>query len=349
MRNRLFILSFFISILFSVSSYGQARLSIQGRFFDNDTLALDRQIYRTNLVVRNTGNRDFLGGLNVLIAADTTGFGRVDTLVSIAVEDSLEIKRGEFKVEPVQFAFNSLRFIDGGVVVVWPVGLSINRDTVLIDSLRDTAVIEIVPDGNPKLEVKEIRSGLPDTARLGDTLELIVVVQNEGDLDARQRAFFLKHQTEGIAESEDSTLVQTEGLLAKRRNELLVPLKLAVNESQFNRGGNVIVVWPVGLGLTPDSLRDTLYVDWKAGIGEKQVPVHIYPMPFQTEFQFEFPQKIEFECVRIFDANGREVPIEITDERVRLTKPLPTGMYFLEIRTTSGDTFRKRLISLSVE
>lgn len=202
--------------------------------------------------------------------------------------------------------------------------------------------------GSAQLSVDQTTGivGLPDSANMGDTLNLSYKVINKGPLPLVNTPILSWMSVNGnlIATPVDSSFVSNFAV----GDTIVVPINSFIVSPQNNNNGgaNVVVVWPTAPGgNTDDTLRDTMHVDQpnsSAPIVEDILQA--FPNPFDNllRIKYEGPEQLGY--VTLLDSRGRE-SMRIPDSQLNInTEHLKPGYYTLIVETSNGRLVSKKLL-----
>ncbi|MBI2271752.1 MAG: T9SS type A sorting domain-containing protein [Bacteroidetes bacterium] len=190
-----------------------------------------------------------------------------------------------------------------------------------------------------------------DTATLGSSDRLSVTVKNTGNL-AFNGKIYIDYKSNGA--SGGTTPVKfdsTKAAVNFNANDTLVfsPTYFIIDQQNFRKGPNIVVVWPRANGVTAiDSGKTTIIVIDPLGISDVLVPENgfvLYPNPaYSRIYILPIDSKIGIENVRIFDNVGNLVKTLKCNNNLIDIDGLESGLYMLEIETTTHERFVKRFL-----
>jgi hypothetical protein len=115
----------------------------------------------------------------------------------------------------------------------------------------------------------------------------------------------------------------------------------------YAAGDNIIVVWPYSSNTSFDTYSTHMYFSITTGINSPHEPTFsTYPNPVSKFIRVNYADENKVEQVRIYDLAGREVySIREAVRTIDLDAAgVLDGIYFLEIRETSGKTTVKKIL-----
>lgn len=201
-----------------------------------------------------------------------------------------------------------------------------------------------------KLSVTRVRF-TKDTATMGSSDRLSVTVKNTGNL-AYNGKIYVDYKSSGA--SGGTTPLKFDSTTAAvnfNANDTIVfsPIYFVIDQQNFSKGPNIVVVWPRANGVTAiDSAKTTLIVINPLGVSEELIAENgfvLYPNPaYSRIYILPADSKIGIENVRIFDNVGTLVKTLKCNNNLIDIDGLDSGLYMLEIETTTNKRFVKRFL-----
>jgi hypothetical protein len=182
-------------------------------------------------------------------------------------------------------------------------------------------------------------TGLPDTARYGDTIrDMKVWVVNRGVLPLTNVLVQIMASPNQDAPFLLGVLDLTQGLLIAPGDSVQVPMDdYTVSPQNSNGGSNVIVIWPTAPGTQPDdSAGGSYWVEEITAMDENLSSSHsamLYPNPGSGIFYLKLAGETwEDGVVQLYHPNGQLVAMRSVNHGGMLdVNDLPEGLYLYQI------------------
>lgn len=146
----------------------------------------------------------------------------------------------------------------------------------------------------------------------------------------------------------DTTLYTTSNF--QMNDSLLVTVFYTYTPTNFQPGGNTIVIWPMRVSgttaTTLDSLFKPVFIQGGVGMPEpKGYQFRLYPNPAKDELRLHFPDPEAVRELRLYDVLGSLVRSYPYQDRIGLEER-PAGVYFLEAVFTDGRRNLQKVVKL---
>jgi hypothetical protein len=181
-------------------------------------------------------------------------------------------------------------------------------------------------------------TGLPDTARYGDTLRNINVwVVNRSVIPLTGILVQIMASPNQDTPFQLGLLDLTQGLLIAPGDSVQVPMDdYTVSPQNSNGGSNVIVIWPTAPGTQPDdSAGGTYWVEESLAAADLASATSLlpYPNPGSGVFRLKHTQEsLEGGTVRLYQSSGQLVAMRSLDASGLLDfTDMPEGLYAYRI------------------
>ena len=192
----------------------------------------------------------------------------------------------------------------------------------------------------------------PDTVLMNQTQFPSVVVRNSGPTPY-QGTLQVAYQSQNPAGTIGYLYFNNATIVVNANDTvwLTPPNGFTFDSSYFKVGNNVVVVWPVATASVAliDSITQNVYVNTLSGLPHAEVAEPaLYPVPARETLVVRPADGSRIERVRIFDIEGREVPVRQSTngvgEIIVFLEGLPSGPYILESITSHSIPFRSRFM-----
>jgi hypothetical protein len=196
--------------------------------------------------------------------------------------------------------------------------------------------------------------GFPDSAMAGQSFPITTIVSNSGGTPFQGTLqIAIQSQTFGSPGAIDYLYFNNTPIiiLAGDTVHLTSPNGYSFDTTFFRPGNNVVVVWPVSSQILQiDTAITSLYLITFSGIQEVgEHPIVLSPVPAREIIRVKTGSEIPIEHVRIYDCQGRSVPVRSGQEDngfVIYLEGLPAGQYVLEAMFRNSVSTRARFIRL---
>jgi hypothetical protein len=190
--------------------------------------------------------------------------------------------------------------------------------------------------------------GLPDTLNANGTYSFAFQVRNVGNSlysGSINFDFYVDSMTPGTSQSFGAN--QVGGFTPGDSAIVPVTYNFNINNSTFNIGDNVVVVWP--RAINPNSAADSLtfhvFITNLNSIDEsdKTADLKIFPNPANDFVSFT-SEKNTIEEVKLYDMSGRLV-LQSKEHLKIFTGHLTEGVYIAEAHFADGIISRRKIIA----
>jgi hypothetical protein len=190
--------------------------------------------------------------------------------------------------------------------------------------------------------------GLPDTLNANGTYSFAFQVRNVGNTlysGSMNFDFYVDSMTPGTSQSFGAN--QVGGFTPGDSAIVPVTYNFNINNSTFNIGDNVVVVWP--RAINPNSAADSLtfhvFITNLNSIDEsdKTADLKIFPNPANDFVSFT-SEKNTIEEVKLYDMSGRLV-LQSKEHLKIFTGHLTEGVYIAEAHFADGIISRRKIIA----
>lgn len=188
-------------------------------------------------------------------------------------------------------------------------------------------------------------AGLPDTVSLNDSYTLFIDVKNPDNTTIAGDVSFRVTVNNSPA---DSLKPDTSETFLSFQPQEVIPLRVkdyTISTARFKKGDNIVVVWPV-IDNKDDGLeyKKHVFVEDPSGIITiDENGLAIGPNPAKDYIIID-PKGVKFKVdyVRILSITGIE--LRKSREKEIFLGDLPQALYLVELTTTSGNKFYKRIV-----
>lgn len=190
--------------------------------------------------------------------------------------------------------------------------------------------------------------GLPDTLNANGTYSFAFQVRNVGNTlysGSINFDFYVDSMVPGTTQSFGAN--QVGGFAPGDSAVVPVTYLFSINNSTFNIGDNVVVVWP--RAINPNSAADSLtfhvFITNLNSVEEsnKAADLKIFPNPAQDFISFT-SEKNTIEEVKLYDMSGRLV-LQSKEHLKIFTGHLTEGVYIAEAHFADGIISRRKIIA----
>lgn len=190
-----------------------------------------------------------------------------------------------------------------------------------------------------------------DTATFGSINRLSVAVKNTGT-QAFSGKIYVDYKTSYSTGGSNPMVLDSTAAISSFKVQDTVNLSRAdhiIEQQSYNKGPNIVVVWPRATGVTTvDSASTGVYVLSPSGIREVQKSENdfiLYPNPTNSRlYILPIDSKINIENVRIYSAIGTLIRTMKSINNLVDISGLEHGLYFLEIETNLNQRISKRFV-----
>jgi hypothetical protein len=183
----------------------------------------------------------------------------------------------------------------------------------------------------------------------GTVDSMYLTLKNIGTL-AVSSPVYIYYQTDGMPQKVTLDSINLNGAAPFQPNDTIprnYP-KFLIQQNNFHRYTNIVVVWPSATGIANDSSQTSVYVFDPNGIMEVQSAENgfaLYPNPSNTcIYLWAIDPKNSIENVRIFNNMGALVKSISGDNNRIDVNGMNSGIYFIEIETSTGKRITKRFV-----
>lgn len=188
---------------------------------------------------------------------------------------------------------------------------------------------------------------IPDTVNYGSNTSYSVIVEYFGGVFNGTAYLVAGVDSSGGLQSIDTVASQVVSFTGNDSIFFNVPDTFD-NINGYRFGGNVVVIWPVAIGLnTLDTFRTDVFVIQSVGINDFQHLydlISIYPNPAKNYICLEkSEQNIDVKRVRIYNLKGQLIYDEKFRSKINISQ-LSKGLYFLKLESDEGEVLNYKLI-----
>lgn len=192
----------------------------------------------------------------------------------------------------------------------------------------------------------------PDSIGMNQSFSFDVIIKNNDLQNTFNGSIDIQYQThlmDSLNISPDTGINISNNIIAAGGTDTLHITNVDVDPARFKTGNNTILIWPMAnLSEAGDTLVHSIYVELAAGIEEEKKEnesIELYPNPAEDHIYIRLKRTDhkQLEKVRIYNIVG----VVVSEESYGENRPisvgfLPSGNYFIEIRTMQGDKIVKR-------
>ena len=189
---------------------------------------------------------------------------------------------------------------------------------------------------------------IPDTVNYGSNTSYVVPVEYLGGSFNGTAYLVAGVDSSGGLQSIDTVASQVVSFTGNDSIFFNVPDTFVNSPNGYRMGGNVVVIWPVAIGLnTLDTFQTNVFVIQAVGITENQElynAISVYPNPSKNYIYIDKKNnKTDIKHVSFYNLKGQLIYDENFKSKINISQ-LSKGLYFLKLETNDGKEVHYKLI-----